>query len=233
MTAQGKLARGAARAGMVALALTFGGGAVWAGEAQDRLFALHALSKVETGQTLVYDFSREGAFPTDKLPKIAHGEARLTLEPAQGDKEPTAVALLRDDDKTVASFDPFPADAGNPIFMVFMEETVASMAKITGGSSFYIRNRMRDALGAQDTIETMTLAYDGQDVPARKLTFQPFLNDKNAAKMGQAFVDLTITFVMSDEVPGEFLSMEAVTAKVENGEPLMDLKFDLSKVEEG
>ena len=233
MTGAGRQARGLARAGMVAVALMLGAGAAAAGEAQDRLFALQALSKVETGETLVYDFLRGGAYPDAKLPKIANGEARLTLTAAPEGQTRGAVALLRDGDKLISNFDPFPGDAGNPMFMVFMEETVASMAKITGGSVFYIRNRMREALGAQNAIEPVTVAYDGHDVPGRKLSFQPFLKDKNAAKMGQAFVDLTITFVMSDDVPGEFQSMRAVTGPVEGGAPLMDVKFDLSKVEEG
>ena len=233
MTGAGRQARGLARAGMVAVALMLVAGAASAGEAQDRLFALQALSGVETGQTLVYDFSRGGAYRDDALPRIAHGQARLTLTAGAEGQPRGAVALLRDEDKLISNFDPFPGDAGNPMFMVFMEETVASMAKITGGSNFYIRNRMREALGAQDSIEPTTVAYGGRDVPARTLTFQPFLNDKNAAKMGQAFVDLTITFVMSDEVPGEFLSMRAVTGPVDGGAPLMEVKFDLSKVEEG
>lgn len=232
MTGRRKHARGLARAGMVAVALIAGTGAASAGEAQDRLFALQALRGVETGQTLVYDFSRGGAYPAEKLPKIEDGEARLSLQAGEGQAR-TAVALLRDDNKLISNFDPFPGEAGNPMFMVFMEETVASMAKITGGSIFYIRNRMREALGAQNSIEEMTVAYGGHDVPARKLTFQPFLTDKNAAKMGQAFVDLSVTFVMSDDVPGEFLAMEAVTGPVEGGVPLMDVKFDLTEVEEG
>lgn len=233
MTGRRKHARGLARAGMVAVAVIAGTGAASAGEAQDRLFALQALRGVETGQTLVYDFSRGGAYPDATLPKIEGGEARLSVEAAADGQSRTAVALLRDDDKLISNFDPFPGDAGNPMFMVFMEETVASMAKITGGSIFYIRNRMREALGAQNSIEEMTVAYGGQDVPARKLTFQPFLTDKNAAKMGQAFVDLSVIFVMSDDVPGEFLAMEAVTGPVEGGVPLMDVKFDLTEVEEG
>ncbi|PZQ49005.1 MAG: hypothetical protein DI556_12720 [Rhodovulum sulfidophilum] len=218
----------------MALVLALGaGGAAAAGEAQDRLFALHALGGVETGQTLVYDFSRRGDFPAGTLTPVADGEARLRLAPGEGDKGRAAIAELRDGQTVIARFDPFPGDAGNPMFMVFMEEAVAGMSKITGGSSFYIRNRMREALGAQDAVEAVEVAYDGREVAARRLTFQPFLRDKNAAKMGAPFVDLAISFVMSDEVPGEFLSMEAVTGPGEGGEPLMDLKLDLTKVEEG
>ncbi|TPE52148.1 hypothetical protein [Amaricoccus solimangrovi] len=242
----GPTGRGA-RLGVAALALALLARGALAGEAQDRLFALGALDEVRTGETLVYDFSREGAYSGDKLDKIAHGEARLTVEPGEEAGKRAAVALVRDGDKLIANFDPFPADAGNPMFMVFMEEAVATMSKLTGGSSFYIRNRMREALGAQDAVEETTVAYEGREVPARVLTFQPFLSDRNADKMGPAFVDLTIRFTMSDEIPGEFARMEAVTgpdaaapdaaraggAAKPEAPPLMDLSLTLSKIEEG
>lgn len=219
--------------GAAALVLALGGGAALAGEAQDRLFALGALGDVETGQTLVYDFSRAGTFPADTLTPVEGGEARLTLTPGAAGESRAALAEVRDDGTVLASFEPFPADAGNPMFMVFMEEAVSGMAKLTGGSPFYIRNRMREALGAQDVVEEVKVVYGGQELAARQLTFQPFLRDENAARMGQAFVDLAIRFVMSDEVPGEFVAMEAVTGPGEGGAPLFDLKMDLTAVEEG
>ena len=231
-----RLAGGAARMGALVLALALGGAAE-AGEAQDRLFALGALGDVATGTTLVYDFTRTGDYPEDKLGKIAHGEARLSVEAGGEGGARTAVALLRDDEKQIAHFDPFPGDAGNPMFMVFMEETVATMAKLTGGSAFYIRNRMREALGAQDAVSAGEVDFAGRTVPARTLTFQPFLHDKNAAKMGPAFQAMTITFVMSDEIPGAFARMEAVAAAPAGageaaGAPLLDLGFRLAKIEE-
>jgi hypothetical protein len=226
MAGRSALTRGAAGA----LALLFCAQAALAGEAQDRLFALGALKGVETGETLVYDYAREGSFSADNLPKVDHGQARLTLKDENGTR--TAVAVLRDDTKQVANFDPFPGDAGNPVFLIFMEEAVTTMSKLTGGSVFYIRNRMREALGAQDAVAQSRASYQGRDVPARVLTFQPFLKDKNAAKMGAPFQALTITFVMSDEIPGGFAKMEAVAAAPEGSAPLLDLTFELAKVEE-
>ncbi|MFQ8430165.1 hypothetical protein [Amaricoccus sp. W119] len=219
-----------------------------AGEAQDRLFALGALDAVETGETLVYDYSRRGTWPGDEPARLDHGEARLTVEPPGADGAQRARAEVRDGETVIGRFNPFPVDAGNPMFMVFMEEAVSTMATLTGGSSFYIRNRMREALASQNAVEETTVSFDGRSVPARVLTFQPFLNDRNANKMGPAFVDLTIRFTMSDEIPGGFARMEAVTgpaaaapapagsapeAGEPAGEPLVDMSFNLAKVEEG
>lgn len=222
------LTRRVARAGAIVLLLC--APPALAGQAQDRLFALGALNGVATGQTLVYDYARSGSFTEKELAPVSHGEARLTLREDAGAR--TAVATLRDDTRQVAAFDPFPSDAGNPVFMVFMEEAVSSMSKLTGGSAFYIRNRMREALGSQGAVAETRVSYDGREVAGQTLTFQPFLNDKNAEKMGPAFQALTITFVMSDAVPGEFATMEAVAAAPDGAAPRLDLKFSLAKVEE-
>lgn len=223
------------------LALAFAGGAVLGGEAQDRLFALGALEDVATGETLVYDFARQGDYADSRLGKSARSEARLTVNASGEGGARQALAVVRDGDEVIGGFDPFPADAGNPMFMVFMEESVTAMASLTGGSSFYIRNRMREALGSQDSVRDVSVAYEGREVPARELTFQPFLRDKNAEKMGSAFAGLTITFVMSDEIPGGFARMEAVTAPGSlpgqapppEGTPLMDLTVSFAGIEEG
>lgn len=199
-----------------------------AGEAQDQLFATGALGDVATGEVLVYEFERTGGFPTEKLGKVTAGAAKLTLAAGTDGGPRTALAEIEDGGRH--AYDPFPAEAGNPMFMVFMEEAVESMAKLTGGSPFYIRNRMREALSAQDSVTPVEVEYGGAKVQARELAFQPFTGDKNADRMG-AFSDLTIRFVMSDAVPGEFARMEAVTGPGPDGAPFMRMSLDLDKVE--
>lgn len=255
MTGRPGKRRRAARAAAATLALALLGPALiapalvapgaQAGEAQDRLFALGALEGVGTGETLVYDFSRRGTYPGDEPAKLDQGEARLTIEPPDAEGGPRAIAEVRDGETVIGQFNPFPVDAGNPMFMVFMEEAVTTMATLTGGSPFYIRNRMREALGSQNAVEETTISFDGRDVPARVLTFQPFRNDENANKMGPAFVDLTIRFTMSDEIPGGFARLEAVTGPAAAapapagsttdpaGAPLVDMSFNLARIEEG
>lgn len=89
-------------------------------------------------------------------------------------------------DRTIG---PFPISSGDPVLTFFLEQTTRDMAALTGGSPFYIRNRMKEALfqGGEVT------RSDGQ-VTAR---FQPFAQDANAARMN-GFQTLTLTFVMAD-----------------------------------
>lgn len=83
---------------------------------------------------------------------------------------------LKRDDKPVTDFS---RASAHPIVMYFLESTVRHMAEATGGSPFYIRNRIRDALVA---------APIGADVT-------PFTNDPNRDKMGE-FGGLTLRFVL-------------------------------------
>ncbi len=218
--------KGLAIAGM----LTLGAFSALAGEAQDRLFALGVLKPLATGEELVYGFERKGDFPPGKLSVVSDGVARLDMRAGADGKREVVVAL--NDGARNETFDPFPADAGNPMFMVFMEQNVRAMAALTGGSPFYIRNRMREALGNQDSVTPVDATFDGQTVPARRVSFKPFTGDGNREKMGP-FAQLEISFVMSDAVPGEFVSMESVTGPGPNGEPLMRLAVHLDAVKKG
>lgn len=218
-----RITGGALGAGLMLLA----GGAL-AGEAQERLFATGALGNVATGAALVYDFERLGAFPADRLAPVEGGAARLGLR--DGAKGREAVVTL-DDNSRAMDFDPFPAGAGNPIFLVFMEQNVTAMATLTGGSPFYIRNRMREALAEQDRVAPVEVVFGGATLPGRRLSFAPFAEDENRARMG-VFADLEISFVMSDAVPGEFASLRAETGPAPDGTPAFLLSFDLDHLEE-
>ena len=44
----------------------------------------------------------------------------------------------------------FPAGVANPLLLYFLETTVRATAEATGGSPYYIRNRIREALVAAD-----------------------------------------------------------------------------------
>ncbi|MEO1138383.1 MAG: hypothetical protein AAFW87_02905 [Pseudomonadota bacterium] len=102
----------------------------------------------------------------------------------------------------------FPATVGNPIVMYFIETTLRDVAQEAGGSPFYIRNRIKDSLVQEAPITAATVMYQGQEVAAKQVTLSPFENDKNREKMG-GYADLALTFTMSDEVPGWYVSLEA------------------------
>lgn len=132
-----------------------------AGTLSDAIFAPHAVAGPE-----VWRFD--------------DGTARdLRLEP-QGDR----IAMTLDG----APVSDFGAGSAAPAMIWFLEGVVRDMAEATGGSPFYIRNRIREALAASDTPEVV-----------------PFAADPNRDKMG-AFADLALRFDLRE---GRLFSLSA------------------------
>jgi hypothetical protein len=84
---------------------------------------------------------------------------------------------------------PFPINGGDPSLTYFLEQTARDMASLTGGSPFYIRNRIKESLG-----QGGVLTRHGKMLTAE---FRPFAEDPNADRMN-GFATLTLTFVMTD-----------------------------------
>lgn len=102
----------------------------------------------------------------------------------------------------------FPASVGNPMIMYFYEATIRDMAESAGGSPFYIRNRIKDALVQPVPVETGEAEFRGETVATQIVRLHPFREDPNRDRM-QGFADLELRVTMSDEVPGWYLSLEA------------------------
>ncbi|MDH2328899.1 hypothetical protein QCN27_18790 [Cereibacter sp. SYSU M97828] len=139
-----------------------------AGELSDVILAPGTLSGLDG--PLTYDRNLGGE------------SATLTLRPG-----PRLTLML--DGRPVGEF---AAESAHPAVMFFLESTVRHMAEATGGSPFYIRNRIRDAL-----------AKAPLNAPV-----MPFAEDPNRAQMGQ-FAGLTLTFRTEG---AEVLQLSADTA---------------------
>lgn len=160
--------------------------AVQAGEAGDAVFAERGPWSLDD-TTLRWSLHVEGPEAPGFLP-IDNGSVTLaeTIDPS--DQQPV-LELIQQTDSRKRQIGPFPVSGGDPVLTFFLEQTTRDMARLTGGSPFYIRNRIKDALfqGGQIT------PTDGGTVAS----FQPFVTDPNAGRMG-AFQTLTLTFVLDD-----------------------------------
>ncbi|MEM9577772.1 MAG: hypothetical protein AAF999_12250 [Pseudomonadota bacterium] len=117
----------------------------------------------------------------------------------------------------------FPASVGNPMIMYFYESIVRDMAETAGGSPYYIRNRVKDALIQPSDIVEGEAEVAGRTVQTRTIRIYPFLNDPNRDRM-KGFGDLELRVTMSDEVPGWYMALvaEASGGEVYRSELLFD-----------
>ncbi len=177
----------------------------------DSLFAEGIFADVPAGEELRYSHLRSGPDAPDFRP-VADGRLILA-KPKSG---PPRLTLTLTSDGRSQSLPDFPVQGGNPVLLVFLESVSRSMATLTGGSPFYIRNRIKDALrdgGVAEPIEQPLL--DGT-IAAKALTLRPFQTDPNRDRMGE-FADLTLRFVVSDTAPGRILGLSADTPRSGGG----------------
>lgn len=138
------------------------------------------------------------------------GTISIAFEPPEGDT-PRMARLSFVQDGRSKGIGSFPASVGNPVIMYFVESVIRDMAETAGGSPFYIRNRVKEALVESAQIETVEVMLDGAPVTAQAVTMRPFAGDPNIDRM-KGFGDLALTVTMSEEVPGWYYSLDARTA---------------------
>lgn len=177
------------RRSIAAVCLALAMGAAQAAEPVDLLFNTPHLKGVAPGSVLRYEHVRQSDPSLGIGPDV---DEAIAVEMGKD----AAERFTLDADGHPRIFDVADGVPGNPLLMVFLESTLRSVAKATGGSPFYLRNRMREAL--RDG-----LAQDGE-----ALTMRPFAHDANRARLG-AFADMSMRFELSDKTPGMLVSMAA------------------------
>ena len=115
--------------------------------------------------------------------------------------------MTREGDGKVQPIAAFPASGPNPVLLYFLETTARGMAAATGGSPFYIRNRIREALAAAP--------LGPADAPG-EVVLRPFAADPNRARMG-AFADLALRLRFDPDRPDRILELSADTPDAAGG----------------
>lgn len=213
--------------GVLALLLLAGAVPAEEDKAYDLLFRNGTLDQIDRDATLVYQRDVTNALKPEAAERDT-GQVALSIRPGEQDM---ALLNFRQDDK-YRGLGTFPASVGNPMIMYFYETVVRDMAEAAGGSPFYIRNRVKDALVQPSEIETGQASFDGQTVETKTVRLYPFLEDPNRDRM-RGFADLELTVTMSDEVPGWYLSLVA-DARARDSEPPVyrsELRYDRLEAE--
>ena len=170
----------------------------------DLIFRTGTLADQKEGATLRY--GREIINAAHPEPGQRRRSEAVLLSIAADDK-----ALLRAEiDGKHRPIGGFPASVGNPLAMYFMEATVRNLAAVTGGSPFYIRNRVKEALIKGTAVTQGIGRFDGADVATKIITMYPFRDGESRRLMGP-FGALELRFTVSDAVPGWYLSLAAAT----------------------
>ncbi|MBP1883794.1 hypothetical protein [Sinorhizobium mexicanum] len=195
--------------------LGMGQGLATAAETYELLFRSTALKglaavpgKSEAGQgTLVYDKVISG---TDVGQAGGSFGIGLKLKP-----DDNVVMTLYQGTRSRALGN-YPASVGNPIIMYFLESVLTDVAGQSGGSPFYMRNRIKEALLRDAQTVPVSRRYQNRDIAAREVTIRPFTKDKARERMGR-FAELALVVTVSEDVPGWYYSLVATVPSAAGG----------------
>jgi hypothetical protein len=164
--------------------------AALAGAALDLLFETPHLATLQHGESVRYVHERRSAPYLELGPNLSETvTVRRTGEAAS--------EVVLDADGAARTI-PFAGLPGNPLLMVFLERIVRATGDATGGSPFYLRNRVKDAMRA------------GMSLSDGVIAFHPFADDSNRARLGP-FADMRVEIAVDESAPGMFRFLRAET----------------------
>ena len=98
-------------------------------------------------------------------------------------------------------FTPAKGYTGNPVIIHFLERDIAMMARDTGGSNGYFRNRIRQSFEQPTEMRDVKIDYQGKQLNGTEVVVMPFAKDPNIDKF-QLYAHKRYEFIFSDQIPG-------------------------------
>ncbi|WP_428925639.1 hypothetical protein [Marinibacterium sp. SX1] len=166
----------------------------------DLLFGTAHMAALPPGAPLDYTVRALRTDSTSGETRATTGHIALATAPGADDRRRDVEAVLTRDG-TSRSLPPFQSVEGNPVLIIFLEQVLQDLSRDTGGSSFYLRNRMRDGMARGMQVETRP---DGT-----RLVMRPLAGDPNTAALGD-YTNLEISLLLDDSLPGMFARLSAV-----------------------
>ena len=166
----------------------------------DLLFGTAHMAALPPGAPLDYTVRALRTDSTSGETRATTGQIALATAPGADDRRRDVEAVLTRDG-TSRSLPPFQSVEGNPVLIIFLEQVLQDLSRDTGGSSFYLRNRMRDGMARGMQVETRP---DGT-----RLVMHPLAGDPNTAALGD-YANLEISLLLDDSLPGMFARLSAV-----------------------
>ena len=193
--------------------------------ASDLLFEQPQMKNVAPGTTLTYGYLRRSGIAKGPFGPPLDDTIKLVIEPGKRrDNRNIRVEMFSGTNRFPAG--PFEDMPGNPVMTLFLEHHLIDLARVLKANPRYIKNAIRKALRENATVTPIEVDYKGRKVQAWRIETQPFANDQMKDRM-RGLENLTYIFVTSEAVPGELLSIEAVSKNAEGGELLEEtLTYD-------
>jgi hypothetical protein len=191
-------------------------GAAAAGDAKKAsqiIFESQHLDKVNKGDELVYDFASKA---TDETLKAADFSDKISVKIMDVVSGKRAVEMQIYTGDRARELQKMPELTINPIFVVSMQQSMATIARMSGGDFNYLKVRFSKVLDEKGKVEPLKIDYKGETHDAFRLSITPFTDDPAVAKM-KGYEISTYSMIVSPTVPGEFVESVSVVKSKEAG----------------
>ena len=108
---------------------------------------------------------------------------------------------------------------GNPVFMLFFERDSRDMQRLTGGNALFFRSRIRHTIAATE-IEDIKINYNGNNIPAKKISFQPFTKTELKNRVSR-YKTKKFVIIMSNEIPGYIYKIQTFIKDLEDPDDMV------------
>lgn len=173
----------------------------------DLVFYAPHFAKVENGSTISYRFVRKSE--DAKLDPSFEDDVTVNVGP-QGAEDSISIKLFTGArGSTLTNM----SKTGNPVIVALLEQDVLEMQKALGGSPFYFRNRLRQALSDGKPAEPARVEFGGKTVDGWRVTIRPFEDDVKNRNRLREFAARSYELTFADSVPGGLYALKTVTPK--------------------
>ncbi|MBT2971772.1 MAG: hypothetical protein B6D72_10520 [gamma proteobacterium symbiont of Ctena orbiculata] len=192
-------------------------------KAQRLIFFKDHLKGVPKGSRIDYDFTNatqgeEGfsdRIEIDVVNVVADGKRDLEFHFLSGENH--------------IDFSPVKAYTGNPVIIHFLERDISMMAKDTGGSNGFFRNRIRDSFKNPNLVREIKFHYGGKELAGTEVIVTPFAAVPNTDNF-KLYVNKRYEFIFSDQVPGGIYRIHTQVPNEKGGGILIDEDMTFRKI---
>ncbi len=169
------------------------------------IFDTPHMVNVPPGQTLYYQFERKSSL----------GDAysdRIELIISQGEEVGNrSVAFEFFTGQRKRPYPPLSYVTSNPLLTIYFNKDAWDLSRRikAKGVVNYLRNRILDAVGQVREVEQTTCSYNGKQLPAQKISFEPFIKDENRHHLVH-YAAIRYEITLAKDIPGEVCQIQSI-----------------------
>ncbi len=172
--------------------------------AETKLFIDDHLQGVPASTTLDYAYTKRGSLesPVDDTARVIVGSA------AEGSGRSVKVQYLSKTLALALELADIDGANANPVILYFLEHDIREMHRLTGGSTYYFRKRIRMALAEGGQVTTPAVDVGSRRVATTQIRIAPYRDDPARSRY-EKFADKIYVFTLSEEIPGKVVEVHS------------------------